>query len=112
MKLHDDWFLEFCLIITQSSPTGNGCELSGRGSVLNIAFQKPAPRTSFAYTAASPVRSSELLARFLCVNQSAILIIFSNSKWDVRLVCLKQHLQRIAISFDLFFHLLNSQPLS
>ena len=43
--------------------TPNGCELSGRGSILHSPLQVPVRRTSLAFGAASPVRSSEWLDR-------------------------------------------------
>ena len=39
----------------------NGCELSGRGSLIPILSQLPASRLPLPSDAASPVRSSELL---------------------------------------------------
>ena len=47
--------------ISETTPA-NGCELSGRGSIPHKPFQVPTCRFSLASAAASPARSSELLA--------------------------------------------------
>jgi len=45
--------------LTKGWSLPNGCELSGRGARRRFLFLEPASRSSVAYGAESPVRSSE-----------------------------------------------------
>ncbi len=55
-------FLSSPIELTEAYDLLNGCELSGRGPFLPLLRAKLASQFAAAFSATSPVRSSELLA--------------------------------------------------